>query len=225
MNSRRLTSLSLLLTITNALSFVPSYRKIPMRSSFLCATDSTSESPEITSVSVTSTEPDEMVNTQEIENVADTTNVIKSPPKKPKSTGAHKEGLLSPLVGLAKGAIGDDSLIKIRAKTISMHTDVIKNFVATYETPVGQRALKDMFTVADLDGDGKLDEEELTRAFSLLGFSWLKEKQVKGIMKRADKDNNGWIDYDEFIAEVPKTLKVNLVKLAKKNGGDMGLLV
>ena len=44
-------------------------------------------------------------------------------------------------------------------------------------------------------------------------------------MQRADKDKNGTIEFDEFTAEIPKTLKTNLVKLAKKNGGDMGLLV
>ena len=32
------------------------------------------------------------------------------------------------------------------------------------------------------------------------------------------------IDYEEFVEEAPKTLKVNLVKLAKNNGAELGFL-
>ena len=32
------------------------------------------------------------------------------------------------------------------------------------------------------------------------------------------------IDYDEFVKEAPKTLKTNLVKLAKENGAELGFL-
>ena len=32
------------------------------------------------------------------------------------------------------------------------------------------------------------------------------------------------ISLEEFMDEAPRTLKTNLVKLAKNNGGDMGLL-
>ena len=34
----------------------------------------------------------------------------------------------------------------------------------------------------------------------------------------------GVIDYDEFVKEAPKTLKTNLVKLAKNNGAELGFL-
>ena len=77
----------------------------------------------------------------------------------------------------------------------------------------------------DKNKDGEIDEEELKLAFQAIGFDWLKDKQVKGILKRADKDENGILDYEEFKMEIPRTLKTNLVKLAKKNGGEMGLLV
>jgi len=74
----------------------------------------------------------------------------------------------------------------------------------------------------DKNKDGVLDEKELALAFETLGFSWLKEKQVSGILKRADKDDDGIIDYEEFRKELPKTLRTNLTKLAKKNGGELG---
>jgi Ca2+-binding EF-hand superfamily protein len=53
----------------------------------------------------------------------------------------------------------------------------------------------------------------------------LKEKQVKGIFERADTDENGTIDLQEWMTEAPKTLRTNLTKLAKKNGGELGFLV
>ena len=34
----------------------------------------------------------------------------------------------------------------------------------------------------------------------------------------------GVIDYEEFVKEAPKTLKTNLVKLAKNNGAELGFL-
>jgi len=77
----------------------------------------------------------------------------------------------------------------------------------------------------DKNRDGVVDEKELAMAFKALGFTWLEQKQVSGILKRADKDENGLIDYNEFIDELPKTLRTNLIKLAKKNGADLGFLV
>jgi len=150
-------------------------------------------------------------------------------PKKvaPKKGGGavHKEGIFSPAVLAAKAVLGDEQLNKVRAKAISMHSDVISSFVDTHESPTGQAALKTLFTIADKDGNGTICEDELNAALQALGFTWLKEKQVKGIFKRADTDENGAICLDEFMNEAPKTLRTNLTKLAKKNGGDLGFLV
>jgi Ca2+-binding EF-hand superfamily protein len=85
--------------------------------------------------------------------------------------------------------------------------------------------LQQLFSLADANRSGTIDVDELKVALRALGFDWLKEEKVQGIFARADTDANGAIDLDEWIKEAPKTLKTNLVKLAKKNGGDMGLLV
>ena len=61
----------------------------------------------------------------------------------------------------------------------------------------------------------------MQQALALLGFKWLEEKHVQKIFERADLNDDGEISLEE----APKTLKVNLVKLAKMNGGEMGLLV
>ena len=145
--------------------------------------------------------------------------------KKKKVGGAvHKDGIFTPLVLLGKSVLGEDQLNKIRAKAISMHSDVIKNFVDTHSTPSGQIALSTLYRLADTDGDGTLNKEEIRIALNKLGFDWLKDKQVSGIVKRADLDENGVVDFDEFLEAAPKTLRTNLVKLAKKNGGDLGFL-
>lgn len=139
--------------------------------------------------------------------------------------GGHKEGVFSPVVRLGKSFLGEQKLKGIRGKVISMHSGVIKDFVATSDTSFGQTALKTLFSMADKNGDGSLDKEEITEALNKLGFEWFEEKEIEGILKRADKDKNGTIELEEFEKEVPKTLKTNLVKLAKKNGDEMGLLV
>ena len=73
--------------------------------------------------------------------------------------------------------------------------------------------------------NGVLDREELTAGLKALGFTWLKDKQIDGILKRADANGDGVISIEEFCKEAPKTLKTNLVKLAKQNGNDLGFLV
>lgn len=160
-------------------------------------------------------------------------SMLESPPKKAKAASAktakggaaHSEGIFSPVVKAVKVVLGEEQLNKVRAKAISTHSDVISSFVSTAEWPAGQAALKALFTVADKNGSGLIEEEELVTAFNALGFTWLKEKQVQGILKRADTDENGVIDLNEWMTEAPKTLRTNLTKLAKKNGGELGFLV
>nr|AAY27742.1 death-specific protein [Skeletonema costatum] len=147
-----------------------------------------------------------------------------SVPKK-KANAAHKEGVFSPIVMAASTILGQEQLNKVRAKAISIHSDLIKSFVGTSESAFGQGVLQQLFKYVDADRSGYIDKEELSAALSSLGFKWLKEKQVNGIFKRADVNGDGMLSLEEFLAEAPRTLKTNLVKLAKNNGGEMGLLV
>jgi hypothetical protein len=143
-------------------------------------------------------------------------------------SGDHsKAGVLSPVVTLAKNALRDDDKFnKLRAKVISMHTDVISSFVDTSDTPFGRAVLQSLFDVVDRNHNGSIDEPELVNALQKLGwFSWLQAKQIHGIFERADKDHNSELDLNEWFIEAPKTLRKSLIKLAKKNGGELGLLV
>jgi Secreted protein acidic and rich in cysteine Ca binding region len=154
-----------------------------------------------------------------------------SKPAAPKSKSSAKkgaahgqDGILSPVVTTLKAVVGEDELNKVRGKVIALHSDVIKNFVDTSDSPIGQTVLKTMFAVADVDKNGTVEENELNKALESLGFRFLNEKQKHGIFERADADKNGRIDLEEWMSEAPKTLRTNLVKLAKQNGGALGLL-
>lgn len=151
------------------------------------------------------------------------------PPKKntpKKADSNHKSGIFSPAVLAAKHVLGEERLNKIRGNAISLHSDVIGRFVDTAETEFGQNILRKLFELADVNKNGAIEEEELIVALQTLGFgAFLKEKQLKGIFARADRDENGSIDMEEWLLEAPRTLRTNLVKLAKKNGGDLGFLV
>eukprot|EP00545_Synedropsis_sp_CCMP1620_P008372 CAMPEP_0119019418 /NCGR_PEP_ID=MMETSP1176-20130426/21759_1 /TAXON_ID=265551 /ORGANISM="Synedropsis recta cf, Strain CCMP1620" /LENGTH=222 /DNA_ID=CAMNT_0006973605 /DNA_START=80 /DNA_END=748 /DNA_ORIENTATION=+ len=142
-----------------------------------------------------------------------------------KKAGAHgKEGVFSPAVMAAKTVLGDAELNKLRGKAIGMHSKVIGDFVATSDSQFGQSVLKQLFAAADADRNGTLEENELEKFLHTLGFDFLNAKQVRGIFARADADSDGHIDLEEWMKEAPKTLRTNLIKLAKKNGGEMGFL-
>lgn len=148
----------------------------------------------------------------------------KAAPKKKKG-GVHKEGVFSPIVVAAGAVLGEDQLNKVRAKVITLHSDIIKSFVDTSDSAFGRAVLRQLFNVVDADNSGYLDKSEVATALNLLGFKWLKEKHVEKIFERADANGDLEISMEEFVEEAPRTLKTNLVKLAKNNGGDMGLLV
>ncbi len=146
-------------------------------------------------------------------------------PKKKLSGNPHKEGVFSPIVVAAGAVLGDEQLNKIRGKVIGLHSDLIKSFVDTADSTLGKAVLRQLFNFVDADKSGYLDRTEVATALGMLGFKWLGEKQVDGIFARADVDGDSEISLDEFMIEAPRLLRTNLVKLAKSNGGEMGLLV
>jgi hypothetical protein len=154
------------------------------------------------------------------------TAVADKPKKeKPKKTEAWKEGIFAPGVLAAKAVMGEQELKELRAAVIKKHSKVIADFVDTSESQFGQIVLKRMFEFADKDGSGDLDREEIKSALQDLGFDFMDDKQVDALMKKADSDKNAVIDFEEFVTSTPKALRVNLVKLAKQNGHDLGFLV
>ena len=187
--------------------------------------------------------------------------------KKPAAEKKRKpatKGIFAPLVTGAKALMGEEELNKLRGEVIAQHSKVISAFVDTSESPFGQLVIRKMFEAADKDGSGGVDKEELRAALKALGFDFLEEKQVSGILERADTSGDLVIDFEEFVKETPRcahhrrnphrlsrppprrdkhrsasialldvwwldshpnrTLRTNLIKLAKKNGHDLGFL-
>mmetsp|Transcript_39532 Transcript_39532/g.114437 ORF Transcript_39532/g.114437 Transcript_39532/m.114437 type:complete len:222 (-) Transcript_39532:56-721(-) len=142
---------------------------------------------------------------------------------KPAAGGHGKGGPLAPFVILAKKVLGEEELNQLRGKVIAEHSKVIGGFVDTSKTGFGETVLRMLFELADTNKNGTIEEEELAVALRKLGFD-LKDNQIKGIFDRADKDENGAIDFEEWRKEAPSTLRTNLIKLAKRNGGDLGFL-
>lgn len=150
---------------------------------------------------------------------------IKKVAPKKKGKNPHKEGIFSPIVVAAGAVMGEETLNKVRGKVIAIHSDLIKSFVDTADSSFGQSVLKQIFNLVDTDNSGYLDKSEVAVALNMLGFKWLKDKHVGKIFERADANGDLEISLEEFMIEAPKTLRTNLVKLAKNNGGEMGLLV
>merc|ERR1712232_283835 len=161
-------------------------------------------------------EPEEKIMEQEMP--------AKQPVMKKVKSSHGKNGIFTPAVKGLRLVIGDEKLNKVRAKAITMHSDVIKNFVKTSDSSFGQNVLKQLFVIADKDHNGTIEEAELQKALETLGFDFLREKLIKGIFERADRNKDGHIDLKEFIEAAPRTLQTNLVKLAKNNGGNLGFL-
>lgn len=149
---------------------------------------------------------------------------VRQPAKKTLPKNNNQEGPFAPAVLALKEVLGTEALNKLRAKVISEHSNVIKGFVQTSDSEFGQSVLRLLFRVADKNANGELDREEFKEYLESLGFGFLKEKQVNGMFEKADIDHNGTIDMDEWMRSAPGTLKGNLIKLAKKNGHDLGFL-
>jgi len=144
--------------------------------------------------------------------------------KNPLEDMSNDEGLFAPAVLLTKDVLGVKELNALRARIIKEHTEVIGKFTNTADTAFGDTVLKLLFDLADKDGNGTIDEKELQRAMNALGCGFIPDKQINGMFKRADKDGNCGLDYEEWCQAAPKTLKTALVKLAKKNGHELGFL-
>eukprot|EP00933_Yihiella_yeosuensis_P006942 TRINITY_DN11178_c0_g1_i1.p1 TRINITY_DN11178_c0_g1~~TRINITY_DN11178_c0_g1_i1.p1 ORF type:complete len:186 (+),score=40.96 TRINITY_DN11178_c0_g1_i1:150-707(+) len=136
-----------------------------------------------------------------------------------------KAGVFSPLVNGAKGVLGEDKFGKFRGEVIKAHTKVITEAIATSESGFGKMALSTLFNLADKDGNGTLDKEEIHACLKVLGFKWIDEPKVDALVKKGDENDDELIDMDEFMKIAPVTLRQNLIKLAKQNGNNLGFLV
>ena len=78
--------------------------------------------------------------------------------------------------------------------------DAVQTFIATQCISAQEgRELTEAFKMIDTNGDGKLSREELLEHYKTVMLSSSPEKEVDTIMKEVDTDENGYINYTEFL--------------------------
>jgi calcium-dependent protein kinase len=78
--------------------------------------------------------------------------------------------------------------------------DAVQTFIATQCISVhDSKTLKEVFKTIDTNGDGKLSKEELLMHYKKVMGDDHAEEEVTQIMKEVDTDNNGYINYTEFL--------------------------
>ncbi|KAI7736007.1 hypothetical protein M8C21_023869, partial [Ambrosia artemisiifolia] len=97
-------------------------------------------------------------------------------------------------------SLGD--IVKTRLKQFSMMNRFKKKalrVIAEYLSIEEVEVIKDMFTLMDSDGDGKVTFDELKAGLKKIG-SQLSEPEIRLLMDVADVDGNGVLEYGEFVA-------------------------
>jgi len=101
-------------------------------------------------------------------------------------------------------------------KTFTYQTkmrDAVKTFIITQLlTTEDTKELREVFMCLDRDADGKLSREELKESFSAYMTLEEAEAEVESVMTKIDIDQNGYIDYTEFLRA-----SVDINKLVSKS--------
>lgn len=82
---------------------------------------------------------------------------------------------------------------------------VLTQIIAKLKTLVREDnidSVRRIFDRFDKNGGGTLSKAEFIRALKELGITTLKESEEVAVMKHFDADNNGTIDYEEFLAKL-----------------------
>jgi calcium-dependent protein kinase len=62
------------------------------------------------------------------------------------------------------------------------------------------KEIRDTFAAIDVDSSGTISLSELCHAFRMSGGDQLKDADINDIIKKVDFDQNGEINYSEFIS-------------------------
>ena len=75
------------------------------------------------------------------------------------------------------------------------------DFVSEQKKAAQKENLRETFKLFDTDGSGKISPEELKTIMLKLGED-LTDHQIREMIREADADNDGEIDFDEFVRMV-----------------------
>lgn len=115
------------------------------------------------------------------------------------------------------------NLVNFRSKSIlkeAVNTFIITQCISAADI----KELRDVFRAMDKNGDGKLSKEELLEEYKKLMEATEAIEQVNKVFNEVDTDNNGFIEYSEFLKGSLDTHKLlsaeNLKKAFKKFDED-----
>lgn len=97
---------------------------------------------------------------------------------------------------LATGALKNLQAFRAERK---LQQAVCTFMVTQMATKEEMEELQRAFAAIDTNGDGKLSREELLNGFTDIMGAATAEAEVERIMNLVDTDQNGWIDYSEFV--------------------------
>ena len=103
-------------------------------------------------------------------------------------------------------------------RSASFLRDAVNTFITTQCISASDtKDLREVFRAMDKNGDGKLSKDELLEEYTKMMGEADAREEVERIMKEVDSDNNGFIDYSEFLKgsiDSSKILSVDNLKLA-----------
>lgn len=70
------------------------------------------------------------------------------------------------------------------------------------DDPELERDLRAAFSVFDQDGNGYLSREELREAVRVIREDEITDEELEKLIRRADRDGDGQINFDEFYAYI-----------------------
>ena len=75
---------------------------------------------------------------------------------------------------------------------------------------------REIFNLVDRDGGGSISKEELGELMDTLGIN-ASQEEVDLMIEEIDQDNNGEIDFDEFVAVMSRKVNANYTPAQVKN--------
>ncbi|GMH33887.1 hypothetical protein BSKO_01721 [Bryopsis sp. KO-2023] len=100
--------------------------------------------------------------------------------------------------------------------------DVAENLLLQHASGISLEMVKHLFLDLDTDLSGKISTPELYLLAPMLGMDW-DEEEVAAIVKVADKNGDGEIDFDEFYGWCLKNVKVDGKGELKKRERELEL--
>lgn len=102
-------------------------------------------------------------------------------------------------------------------QTSNKLNEAVRTFITTQCISVKEtRILSETFKKIDKNGDGKLSLDELTEMYKETMGEEEALKEAQKIMKQVDTDNNGYIDFTEFLKVSMDTQKIMSLENLKK---------